>query len=90
MNIFSEKNKIASSLFYVIVSALIIIFVTSCSQVTPELSFSDYSVIFDYHDETTLPDARFSLFMASESNLLFPVCVFSSRPASEDKSAALS
>ena len=69
MNIFSEKNKIASSLFYVIVSALIIIFVTSCSQVTPELSFSDYSVIFDYHDETTLPDARFSLFMASESDV---------------------
>lgn len=41
----------------------------SCSQVTPELTQSDYSVIFDYSDDNALPTARLSVFMSSVSDV---------------------
>ena len=44
-------------------------FFMSCSQVTPELYTTDYSVIFDYTDEETLPSARLSVFASSASDV---------------------
>ena len=41
----------------------------ACSQVTPEIASTDYSVIFDYIDEENLPSARLSVFAASASDV---------------------
>ena len=41
----------------------------SCSQNTPELTTSDYSVIFDYENEDLPPEARLSIFAASASDV---------------------
>lgn len=41
----------------------------SCSQNTPELSTTDYSVIFDYAGNDELPAARLSIFAASGSDV---------------------
>ena len=41
----------------------------SCSQNLPEVASADYSVIFDYSDETTLPSARLSVFANSASEV---------------------
>lgn len=41
----------------------------SCSQNTPEITNTDYTVIFDYSDEDAAPSARLSLFAASESDV---------------------
>lgn len=72
MNIpFSKFRKSASLLSLSIIIFVFVFsgFFTSCSQNTPELSQSDYSIIFDYSDEDTLPEARLSLFMASVSDV---------------------
>ena len=41
----------------------------SCSQNTPELTTTDYSVIFDYENEDLPPEARLSIFAASASDV---------------------
>lgn len=41
----------------------------SCSQNTPELSATDYSVIFDYENEESLPSARLCIFASSASDV---------------------
>lgn len=65
MGIQLQKFRIFSPL--IIAAALIIC--ASCTQVTPELTQSDYSVIFDYEDDETPPKVRFSLFMCSDSDV---------------------
>jgi len=42
---------------------------SSCSQNTPELRNTSYSVIFDYADSENLPDARLSVFVESDSDV---------------------
>ena len=39
----------------------------SCSQNTPELSTTDYSIVFDYENEEALPTARLTIFASSAS-----------------------
>ena len=46
-----------------------IIFFASCSQSVPELTKSNYSVVFDYLEGKDLPSARLSVFMESESDI---------------------
>jgi len=41
----------------------------SCSQNTPEIHNSDYSLIFDYDNENETPNARLSLFIESDSDV---------------------
>ena len=41
----------------------------SCSQNLPEAYSTDYSVIFDYSDEASAPEARLSVFSASSSDV---------------------
>ena len=41
----------------------------SCSQNLPEVASTDYSVIFDYSDETSAPSARLSVFASSNSDV---------------------
>ena len=53
------------SLFFAALSGFFI----SCSQVTPELYSTDYSIIFDYEDEETLPSARLSVYASSASDV---------------------
>ena len=59
------KNSIISFLSIVLIS----VFFISCSQNTPELSITDYSIIFDYGNEKDLPAARLSVFAASDSDV---------------------
>ncbi len=40
-----------------------------CQQTLPELTQSNYSVIFDYKDEESLPTSRLSVFMESSSDV---------------------
>jgi hypothetical protein len=49
-------------------SAILFAFI-SCSQNTPELSVTDYSIIFDYENQETAPSARLSIFAASSSDV---------------------
>ncbi len=49
--------------------AAIIMLFASCSQNTPEITSTDYSVIFDYTNDETLPEARLSIFASSESDV---------------------
>lgn len=56
------------SKFFLIFTASFALFI-SCSQNLPELTASDYSVIFDYSDNETLPEARLSVFATSESDV---------------------
>ena len=52
---------------FLIAGALCIL--ASCSQNTPELSQTDYSVIFDYTGNEALPSARLSIFASSGSDV---------------------
>lgn len=61
----SFKSFSLISLFFVAFTGLFI----SCSQVTPEIYTTDYSVIFDYRDEEALPSARLSVFASSASDV---------------------
>ena len=61
----SLKHQIVVSLL----AAISVLICVSCTQVTPEVTQSDYSIIFDYENTEELPSARLSLFMASESNV---------------------
>ena len=60
-----RKNFSFISLFL----AAALVFFASCSQNTPELYSTDYSVIFDYADEENPPVARLSVFAASGSDV---------------------
>lgn len=44
-------------------------FFVSCSQNTPEITSTDYSIIFDYTDENTPPSASLSIFSSSASDV---------------------
>ncbi len=63
-----HKSSKAFSFISLIFAAFTGIFV-SCSQNTPELYNTDYSVIFDYADDETPPVARLSIFAASETDV---------------------
>ena len=52
--------------FFLVIAAL---FVISCSQTVPDILLADYSVIFDYPDEESLPSARLGVFVVSESDV---------------------
>ncbi len=56
------------TVFLLIFAALMALFV-SCSQNTPELTSTDYSVIFDYEEEGGLPSSRLSVFAASSTDV---------------------
>ena len=56
------------SFFFLALTGLAALFI-SCSQNTPELSTTDYSVIFDYENDETPPAARLSIFAASVSDV---------------------
>ena len=60
----SRKLSFISLLF----AAFIGLFI-SCSQNTPEVYSTDYSVVFDYSDETTAPSARLTVFVSSGSDV---------------------
>lgn len=45
------------------------VFFISCSQNTPELTATDYSVIFDYEKDDSLPSARLAVFASSGSDV---------------------
>lgn len=46
-----------------------LLFLAGCQQNIPELTQSNYSVIFDYSDDEELPDSRLSIFMESSSDV---------------------
>ena len=60
------KKKL--TVFILIFAAVMALFI-SCSQNTPELTTTDYSVIFDYENAETVPEARLSIFAASASDV---------------------
>jgi len=41
----------------------------SCSQCTPEIYDTDYSVVFDYTDDQTSPSARLTIFGSSDTDV---------------------
>ena len=55
--------------FYSLITAALLVFFISCSQNTPEIYSTDYSVIFDYQDEENLPSARLSIFASSATDI---------------------
>lgn len=54
-----------------ILSAVPLLFagLTGCSQSAPELTIANYSVIFEYEDNETLPSSRLCIFMESDSDV---------------------
>lgn len=64
-----NKSLFTSRFFFSLTLVLISAFLISCSQVTPELSLTDYSIIFDYENEETSPEARLSIFSSSVSDV---------------------
>ena len=65
MGSFFTKNRKIRFLFFVLVMGFFI----SCSQNTPELSTTDYSIVFDYENEEALPTARLTIFASSASDV---------------------
>ena len=65
MNNFFRKSGILN---FLLITAISLFFI-SCSQVTPEISVTDYSIIFDYENEESQPSARLSVFAASSSDV---------------------
>lgn len=43
----------------------------SCNQNSPQISTSDFKIVFDYKDETSLPDVHLSLFTLSVTDPRF-------------------
>lgn len=60
-----NHSKLKISFF----SILAILLFVSCQQTLPELTQSNYSVIFDYKDEESLPTSRLSVFVESSSDV---------------------
>lgn len=65
MGNFFTKSRTILFLSLILLAGLFI----SCSQNTPELSATDYSVIFDYEKEDSLPSARLVVFASSASDV---------------------
>ncbi len=63
------QGHLKSFSFISLILAAALVFFASCSQNTPELYSSDYSVIFDYADQENPPVARLSVFAASGSDV---------------------
>ncbi len=61
-----DLKKLSKITFF---SAALFILFVSCSQNTPELYSSEYSVIFDYEDAQTPPSARLAFFSSSGSDV---------------------
>ena len=63
------KNMIKKSnsklLLISLALSFLVILISSCSQVTPEIISPEYSVIFEYEDEKSNPKARMSIFAES-------------------------
>ncbi|MCR5189455.1 MAG: hypothetical protein K6C97_11010 [Treponema sp.] len=51
------------------ISLLGLFLLAGCQQNIPELTQSNYSVIFDYENEETLPESRLCIFMESASDV---------------------
>ena len=66
MRPFHFKNKNIYIISLCIAALLLFI---SCSQNTPEIYSTEYSVIFDYEDDQTPPSARLSIFSSSGSEV---------------------
>ena len=64
-----SKSLCKSRLLFPLIFVLVSVFLNSCSQVTPELSLTEYSIIFDYEDEEAAPQARLSVFSSSVSDV---------------------
>ena len=69
MGIDLQRLKKNSSVLKSLGILLVSFFVISCSQVVPELMQPDYSIVFDYNDEVSAPEARLSLFYSSASDV---------------------
>ena len=63
-----KLNSKSCSIISLLTAALLVLFV-SCSQNTPEIYSTEYSVIFDYEDEQTPPSARLSIFATSSTDV---------------------
>ena len=63
------KNFLSKNILFSLFLSVAALFYISCSQNTPELSASDYSIIFDYVNEENTPSARLSVFAASGSDV---------------------
>ena len=67
------KNMIKKSnsklLLISLALSFLVILISSCSQVTPEIISPEYSVIFEYEDEKSNPKARMSIFAESISDV---------------------
>ena len=64
-----SKSLSKNIIFSLFASVIATLFFISCSQNTPELSATDYSIIFDYENEDAAPAARLSVFAASGSDV---------------------
>ena len=64
-----DSHLFTHRIFSFIVLIVLSIFYISCSQVTPELTLTEYSIIFDYEDEEKSPEARLSIFSSSVSDV---------------------
>ena len=65
-------SKILKKSIFISLSVLFLLQIfmaVGCSQVTPELSEANYSIVFEYADEETFPDSRLSLFMESNTDI---------------------
>lgn len=62
------NKKIARVFPLIIFSSLIFLFF-SCSQVAPELTQANYSVIFEYDEEFETPASRLSIFVESNTDV---------------------
>ena len=63
-----KLNSKSFSIYSLLTAALLVFFI-SCSQNTPEIYSTDYSVIFDYEDDENLPSARLSFFSSSSTDV---------------------
>lgn len=64
----SHLQKLNKLLLCSFILSLFVIF-ESCTQVTPELRNSNYSVVFEYDAAQEFPDARLSIFVESDSDV---------------------
>ena len=65
----SKEFRTSLSAFLISLFTLILALTTGCSQSTPELVRANYSVIFEYENDESLPDSRLCLFLESQSDV---------------------
>ena len=61
-----NKNFLHQKFFLLLIAA--IIFITSCSNNAPQIQNTKLSVVFDYQDYESFPQARLSVFVEATSN----------------------